>query len=80
MGLTELTEFLAEDRICRPGSPQSLAKQTLDYAVGIGDRCPVGLEPHRNPRLDVRQGEGEFGRQVRDVERELKITNADHRG
>ena len=69
IGLTELTKFLAEDRIFWPRRRQQLAKQSLDCPVGFGDWCAVGLQRCRNARLEV--SEREVRRQVRSVEREL---------
>ncbi len=69
IGLTELTKFLAEERIVWPRRRQRLAKQSLDCPVGFRDWCAVGLQRCRNARLEV--SEREVRRQVRRVEREL---------
>ena len=76
IGLTELTKFLAEERIFGPCLRQRLPKQALDCPVGFGDRCAVGLQRCRNARLEV--SEREFRHQVRGVERELKVIKAVH--
>jgi hypothetical protein len=69
IGLTELTKFLAEERIFWPRRRQRLAKQSLDCPVGFRDWCAVGLQRCRNARLEV--SEREVRRQIRCVEREL---------
>lgn len=69
IGLTELTEFLAEERIFWPRRRQRLTKQSLDGPVGFRDWCAVALQRCRNARLEV--SEREVRRQIRRVEREL---------
>jgi len=76
IGLTELTKFLAEERIFWPRRRQRLAKQSLDCPVGFRDWCAVGLQRCQNARLEV--SEREVRRQVRRVERELQVINAVH--
>ena len=76
IGLTELTKFLAEERILWPRRDQRLANQSLDCPVGLRDWCAVGLRRCRNARLKVTKRD--VRRQVRRVERELQVISAVH--
>jgi hypothetical protein len=62
IGLTEPTEFLAEERVVRPLLGQRLPQQALDCPVGFGDRCAVSFQRYARARLEV--SEREFRRQV----------------
>ena len=76
IGLAELTEFLAEERIFRPRRGQRLAQQSLDGLVGFCDGGAVGLQRYRNARLEVSQRE--IRGKVSGVERELQVISAVH--
>jgi hypothetical protein len=76
IGFADSTEFLAQERIFRPRLRQRLPKQALDRPIGFGDRCAVDLQRCRNARLE--EGEREFRRQGRCVERELEVRSTVH--